>query len=147
MKQITLVNSEGEIELWMTMASDDYVDGSSVQGKIVKLVSTDTDVKEFSKTNYWDFATSSWQARQTKPDEHYFWKAGAWVFDSDRFTARLKSERDRLLYNTDWTQGSDSPLSDSQKANYAIYRQALRDLPQINEATIWSEIAWPAPPQ
>lgn len=37
--------------------------------------------------------------------------------------------RIKLLKNSDWTQTVDAPLSDSKKAEWATYRQALRDLP------------------
>ena len=36
--------------------------------------------------------------------------------------------RNRKLKNSDWTQANDSPLSDTKKAEWATYRQALRDL-------------------
>ena len=42
----------------------------------------------------------------------------------------FREKRDRKLAATDWTQMPDSPLSDSKKAEWATYRQALRDLPQ-----------------
>ena len=41
----------------------------------------------------------------------------------------IRSERKLLLEESDWTQTADSPLSDSKKAEWATYRQALRDLP------------------
>ena len=41
---------------------------------------------------------------------------------------RMKDWRDRLLFVSDWTQAADSPLSDEDKAKWATYRQALRDL-------------------
>ena len=41
----------------------------------------------------------------------------------------LRSARTIELSRTDWTQVPDSPLSDSKKAEWATYRQALRDLP------------------
>ena len=41
----------------------------------------------------------------------------------------VKRYRDIMLYNSDWTQGNDSPLSSSKKTEWATYRQALRDLP------------------
>jgi len=47
-----------------------------------------------------------------------------------------RSERDKLLAETDWTQISDSPLSSDKKTEWANYRQALRDLP--------SESGWPS---
>ena len=41
----------------------------------------------------------------------------------------LRNQRtDKLLF-CDWTQGNDSPLSNSKKTEWATYRQALRDLP------------------
>ncbi len=42
---------------------------------------------------------------------------------------RMKDQRNVLLIQSDWTQVVDSPLSDSKKAEWAVYRQALRDFP------------------
>jgi hypothetical protein len=44
-------------------------------------------------------------------------------------TDRMRQERDALLAQSDWTQMSDSPLSDSKKQEWASYRQAMRDFP------------------
>jgi len=41
----------------------------------------------------------------------------------------LRESRADLLKQSDWTQSADSPLSDSKKAEWATYRQELRDLP------------------
>ena len=41
----------------------------------------------------------------------------------------LRFVRDEGLKESDWTQMPDSPLSDSKKAEWATYRQQLRDLP------------------
>jgi hypothetical protein len=43
--------------------------------------------------------------------------------------ASLRSQRNKLLRESDWTQMPDSPLTDAQKQAWAIYRQSLRDLP------------------
>ena len=45
------------------------------------------------------------------------------------YVSHLKAKRDALLAKTDWTQTVDAPLSDAKKAEWATYRQALRDLP------------------
>ena len=37
--------------------------------------------------------------------------------------------RDILLKESDWTQFTDSPLTDSKKPEWKTYRQSLRDLP------------------
>ena len=42
---------------------------------------------------------------------------------------RMRQERNALLTQSDWTQMSDTPLSDSKKQEWATYRQALRDFP------------------
>ena len=46
-----------------------------------------------------------------------------------RAMAGLREKRDSLLASSDWTQGSDTPLSDGPKSEWAEYRQELRDLP------------------
>ena len=40
----------------------------------------------------------------------------------------LRNHRNSLLKESDWTVMSDSPMSDSKKAEWKTYRQALRDL-------------------
>lgn len=41
----------------------------------------------------------------------------------------FRLERNRLLRDYDWALAPDSPLTDEQKTEATIYRQALRDLP------------------
>jgi hypothetical protein len=45
------------------------------------------------------------------------------------FLNRLRNWRNKELTRTDWTQISDAPVD---KEAWAIYRQALRDLPASN---------------
>lgn len=81
---------------------------------------------------------------------------GAWVqhwhlvpLDAERSAQKLaqqqaviRAERDRLVAQTDWTQGKDIPDSVSQL--WAPYRQDLRDVPQ--QAGFPWTISWPLPP-
>lgn len=46
----------------------------------------------------------------------------------DVFKNRVRSKRNILLINSDWTQLSDSPLDADKVSEWATYRQALRDL-------------------
>ena len=57
-----------------------------------------------------------------------------------------RSMRDGLLVESDWTQfAEDNPLSDEKKAEWATYRQALRD--RYTGKTLISELdPWPTPP-
>jgi len=47
--------------------------------------------------------------------------------DTASSAAQKRGERDRLLAASDWTQVEDAPVD---KAAWATYRQALRDLPE-----------------
>ena len=66
----------------------------------------------------------------------------------------LRGRRTMLLQQSDWTQFADSPLPDSKKAEWATYRQALRDLPANNPDPKWQDgyntklpdIDWPEEP-
>tara|TARA_R100001460_G_scaffold31167_1_gene61401 strand:- start:189 stop:431 length:243 start_codon:yes stop_codon:yes gene_type:complete len=50
------------------------------------------------------------------------------TFELPETMAWLRNRRDLLLAESDWTQAADSPLSDTKKAEWATYRQQLRDL-------------------
>jgi hypothetical protein len=66
-------------------------------------------------------------------------KDGQWYYDNGMPVPRLdllemrigmlKDAREELLKRTDWTQLPDSPLSPELKQEWAVYRQALRDMP------------------
>lgn len=55
----------------------------------------------------------------------------------------IKATRNRLLAQSDWTQAADSPLSAEKRAEWATYRQALRDLPATQDV---NSVIWPVPP-
>ena len=59
--------------------------------------------------------------------------------------AKIRSDRRKLLTASDWTQGPDSPLSDTDKASWATYRQALRDITD-GSYTSEDDVTWPTPP-
>ena len=60
---------------------------------------------------------------------------------------RIRTERNRLLVDCDWTQSPDSPLASSKKTEWGTYRTSLRNLPadQSSETT-YADIEWPAKP-
>jgi len=59
--------------------------------------------------------------------------------------ANFRAERDSLLAATDWTQGSDTPLTDEVKSEWAVNRQSLRDLPANTPDP--ANPTWPTPPE
>lgn len=60
---------------------------------------------------------------------------------------QMRKKRGLLLSVCDWTQAQDTALSDSKKAEWATYRQALRDVPANNaSATSMADVVWPTKP-
>tara|TARA_R100000479_G_C6253674_1_gene153312 strand:+ start:327 stop:584 length:258 start_codon:yes stop_codon:yes gene_type:complete len=49
--------------------------------------------------------------------------------ENNYYTARMREWRNILLSQSDWTQMSDSPLTDAKKTEWATYREQLRDFP------------------
>lgn len=58
----------------------------------------------------------------------------------------IRSKRANLLRSSDWTQMTDSPLGEEQKAAWAVYRQALRDMTDTQLVNTVEEIVWPTRP-
>lgn len=55
-----------------------------------------------------------------------------------------RTQRDKLLEETDWTQVLDAPIDAATREAYRAYRQALRDLPEQDGFP--GTITWPELP-
>lgn len=58
-------------------------------------------------------------------------------------SAEARRQRDVRLRACDWTQVSDAPLTVEQRAAWAAYRQALRDMPEqpgFPDAIDWPQL-------
>ena len=55
----------------------------------------------------------------------------------------IRTERNGFLAKFDYTQCLDFPGTDNERARYAVFRQALRDLP-LQSGFPW-DITWPMP--
>jgi hypothetical protein len=74
-----------------------------------------------------------------------FYQSGQFIkppVDTKKLAADIRSQRNALLSESDWTQANDIP--DSISTPWATYRQALRDLPQQDGFPV--TIVWPAKP-
>ena len=68
--------------------------------------------------------------------------------DRDYMLTQAKGLRNSLLASSDWTQSNDSPMNELKINEWAIYRQALRDMPETyDSATSLSDIIWPTKPE
>ena len=63
------------------------------------------------------------------------------ISDEDAWIV-VRRIRNSRLTATDWTQLPDSPLSSEKKAEWSVYRQALRDITTQENPR---EIVWPTP--
>lgn len=68
------------------------------------------------------------------------------LYDTIELKAAVaRSRRDQELKDSDLTQLLDAPLSTEQRAAWATYRQALREIPQ--QASFPNTIVWPDKPE
>ena len=93
---------------------------------------------------------AAWVHRGPPPNTYYQWSTDteAWVFDQTQFLKNVRTERDKRLFASDWTQVPDSPLEVSVREDWKAYRQLLRDIPATVESEVTSldQLGWPATP-
>lgn len=108
--------------------------------------------QEISETLYYDFSSSIWKTREKKPNPYCTWSPEHnWQCDFAQFLTYIRRLRNIELTKTDWTQISDASLTEEQKTEAQIYRQALRDMTlpiQQNPENYLTEesLPWPTPP-
>lgn len=146
MKKTAFVNSQGDIKYIIN--GEDYPDGyvwnNAFTARALPRENSMADDK-FMSLFYYD---DGWTQRASKPDGQYIWVGRKWVLDLDGIADGLRDKRSALLASSDWTQMPDAPLSDSKKAEWATYRQALRDLPaQLSGIESLDDVQWPLKPE
>lgn len=89
----------------------------------------------------------------TSPDATWDSKSMCWVDNRavaeviESTLSKVRSKRNELLADSDWTQMPDSPLNDTQRTAWQQYRQQLRDITdEYPEPTSLDDIQWPTPP-
>jgi hypothetical protein len=65
---------------------------------------------------------------------------------SDTLSAANRDTRNQLLSDSDWTQMTDSALTDEAKALWVTYRSALRDLTAHENWPNLEDADWPTKP-
>ena len=60
---------------------------------------------------------------------------------------QIRTERDRLLTSSDWTQANDTALASAKVTEWGTYRTKLRTLPEDQkDKTTYADITWPSQP-
>ena len=101
-------------------------------------------VVEEAKPSFESFDPVTHQVSQADP----VLENGAWVRkwvmaerSADKIAEDVRSLRNQLLADSDWTQVADAPVD---QAAWATYRQALRDIPEQNGFP--DNVTWPVAP-
>lgn len=85
----------------------------------------------------------------TAPSEwhKYHFKSKQWIENkpTEAIDLEIKTQRKQLLLDSDWTQIPNGPLTTEQQADWATYRQELRDIP--SQSGYPFNVIWPTPPQ
>ncbi len=68
-----------------------------------------------------------------------------WVPNSDLAENFVKTNRNKLLYQSDWTQLPNSPLTTEKQQEWAVYRQQLRDI--TSQSGYPFNVVWPTQPE
>lgn len=79
-------------------------------------------------------------------DHVYNYDLRQWELDVTALAAKVRAQRDEMLAASDFTQGADQQawMTAAQKASWANYRQALRDIP--SQPGFPSSVVWPTKP-
>ena len=131
----------------VTGTPPDEVKTFDYSGEDYEIIETEVDVQGFNESGHihpdktyslkWDASK-----KEVVPDDD---AKAAWELAEE--WKRIRAERTRLLAETDWTQGNDSPLTDAKKTAWATYRTSLMTLPEDQKSkTKYSDITWPTQP-
>ena len=125
--------SKPEYWTWLESVTTEGVPDYS--GEDYEIIETEVDVQGFEQS---DYITIPYVGK--KISYHLKWDASkkeivkddtakaAWELAEE--WKQIRTERTRLLSESDWTQGADSPLTTQQKSDWAVYRTSLRTLPE-----------------
>ena len=149
MIKVALTKPNGEVSYISSSQIDDlYVNGDLYGDLLAIHIPLDSLNSNYIDLKYWDFISNSWVNRPAKLGAWYDWADNAWKFNKEAFSVEVRNIRNAYLFSSDWTQFSDSPLTTAKKAEWATYRQALRDIPEsYSDADSLDAIIWPIQPE
>jgi len=140
------IKETGEISHCMKPGwRDQLEDRSYHNGCLMVTTEEDVPMEDILDLRYWDFGSNEFKDRDRRPSNFHYWKDSSWALDQDKLINHLKAIRTSKLYECDWTQLPDSPLTPVQKELWALYRSKLRDLDFTNEHHL-EGVKWPIAP-
>lgn len=149
-KYVAFIGSNGEIKsMRFARASNNPAEGYNADhdATIVHITEDINGLDQYMRTHV--YRDGSFVTRTEKPNPVATWDGTAWTWTVEDMTELVRGRRLGELNASDWTQLPDSPLTDAKKAEWANYRQALRDVTtQVDANTsAVSDITWPTKPE
>lgn len=146
MNKFALVAENGEVVSVVHPAYDNmFTEGQQVGTETAH--SFEYEESDTTVINEWYWRYAWVKNKPARPNNYYYWDNYEWNLNTEALVTEMRSLRDYKLGRSDWTQVADSPLSDTDKAAWATYRQALRDVPANNpNITDLDEVSWPTEP-
>tara|TARA_B110000503_G_C7030728_1_gene363873 strand:- start:229 stop:708 length:480 start_codon:yes stop_codon:yes gene_type:complete len=152
-KKLAYINEvTGEIEAMILSQGNNPPEGLNEEGtqRLVYIYDNIPNNSEFMELNYY---TTEFVERPPRINPFATWNKNttSWEWNYETFLNHIREQRDRKLYQTDWTQLSDTSITPAQVSEAAQYRQLLRDLTNAivanpeNFPTLAS-VSWPVPP-
>lgn len=147
--RFAFINSEGELKGITSPADDDqYVNLEKYGDNTAVIIPAEIDNDELMVLGWYDTDTDEWKDRTECPSLYHLWQNKQWTFNSDAFFEIVREQRNEKLFESDWTQMPDAPITDEKKAEWVAYRQVLRDIPATySDATAMDAITFPAKPE
>ncbi len=137
--KIALINENGVIDRTDMDSGRWPEDGEWLDGwRIQRIYDLEgLEVSEYISTRVWSDDAYAFVPvpRRPNPIADWDWSTEQWVWDSEVILNEIRTERNRILMQSDWALMPDSPLSDEQKEEMRAYRKALRDFPSTLDMT------------
>ena len=121
--------------------NNEYTIYNPENGNIIKAIKCDQDTLKLNLAGNDQYSEGFF-----RPSEYRIEDGGAVeLVEDETEKARVGNlmRRNAELSGTDWTQLADVALSDTQKQNYATYRQALRDITTHSNWPNLKDSDWP----
>jgi len=150
---IAYVLSTGQITHIQTTPSDFPEEGTVIGDETIHhiLRTFQDEVNVYEVDTFIDkfiWRDGAWFDRGVPASVYYYWADGAWTLNTPRILQEVRQDRNYRLGEGDWTQVADSVLTDEKKAEWATYRQVLRDYMSTVPADLTDpdNLVWPTKP-
>jgi len=149
LKYIAQILPNGEIQaLRLPKGANNTPEGYLEDGTFILYINFDIENKPFFMENYYySFSLNDFVQREPRPNSVAYWENNSWTWNPGDFLDLVRTERSLKLFESDWTQALDAPLTPQQVVEARVYRQELRDIVDVCvDFSRVEDIPWPTKP-